>query len=98
MKPAILAGTLAALTVGVAFATEPMTTATSGDPSVTFKSLDTNGDGLISESEAAANPDLSAGYRSAVSDATKGMTQEEFDAWNASHQQGQTPPSQPPSQ
>ena len=95
MKPTILAGALAALTVSAALANEPPTTnTTSGDQTVTFKSLDTNGDGRISETEARANPDLSSGYRGAVSDASKGMTQEEFDAWNSSRQQGQTPPRQ----
>jgi hypothetical protein len=91
MKSAILAGALAALTVGAAFAEEPMST-TPASPSVTFKSLDTNGDGRISQTEAQANPELSSGYSGAVGDSSKGMTQQEFDAWTASRQ-GQTPPS-----
>jgi hypothetical protein len=94
MKSAILIGALAALAVGAASAQQPAsTTATPGDTGVTFKSLDTNGDGRISQTEASANPDLSSGYSSAVSDSSKGMTEQEFDTWNASRQQGQTPPS-----
>jgi hypothetical protein len=92
MKSAIFAGALAALAVGAALANEPTSTTASGG--VTFKSLDANGDGRISQTEAQANPDLSAGFSTAVSDPNKGMTQAEFDAWNSGHQQGQTPPSQ----
>lgn len=94
MKPTILAGVLGALAVSAAFAQQPMNnTATPGDPGVTFKSLDTDGDGRISQTEAQANPDLSSGYQGAVSDASKGMTEDEFNAWNSSRQPGQTPPS-----
>jgi len=93
MKSTMLAGALAALAVGAALANEPPVNTTSGDQSITFKSLDTNGDGRISEAEAGVNPDLTSGYRGAVSDPSKGMTQAEFDTWNASRQQGQTPPS-----
>ena len=91
MKLPLIAAALA-LTASAAFATEPTTTSSS-DPAATFKSLDTDGNGRISESEARANPELSSGYRSAVSDANSGMTMEEFNAWHASRQQGQTPPS-----
>jgi hypothetical protein len=93
MKLPILAGVLA-LTVGAAFANEPTST-TTADPAAAFKSLDTDGNGRISESEASANPALSSGFKSAVSDASSGMTMEEFTAWHASQTQGQapTPPS-----
>ena len=95
MKTATLAGTLAALAVSAAFAQQPMNnTATPGDPGVTFKSLDTDGDGRISPTEAQANPDLNSGYKGAVSDSTKGMTEDEFNTWNSSRQPGQTPPKQ----
>ena len=94
MKRAILLGALSALAISAAFANEPTNTATAGDPSVTFKSLDTDGDGRISQTEASANPELSSAYSGAVSDASKGMTQQEFDSWNADRQSGQTPPSQ----
>lgn len=91
MKLPLLAGVLA-LAASAALATEPTATS-SADPAATFKSLDTDGNGRISESEARANPALSSGYREAVSDANSGMTMEEFNAWHASQQQGQTPPS-----
>ena len=90
MKLTILASVLALAASG-AFANDPMN-ATSSDPSATFKSLDTDGNGRISESEARANPELSSGYRSAVSDPTGGMTMEEFNAWHSSQKSGQTTP------
>jgi hypothetical protein len=89
MKLPLLAGVLA-LTVGAAFANEPTST-TTADPAATFKSLDTDGNGRISESEARANPELSAGFSSAVSDRNSGMTMEEFNAWHASKAPSQTP-------
>ena len=89
MKLPLLAGVLA-LTVGAAFANEPTST-TTADPAATFKSLDTDGNGRISESEARAHPQLSSGYRSAVSDANSGMTMEEFNSWHASQSSCQTP-------
>jgi hypothetical protein len=91
MKLPLIAGVLALATTA-ALANEPMTSS-SADPSATFKSLDTDGNGRISETEARANPELSAGYRSAVSDATSGMTMEEFNAWHASQKSSQSPPS-----
>ena len=91
MKLPLLAGVLA-LAASAAFANEPMTSSAS-DPAATFKSLDTDGNGRISESEARANPELSSGYRSAVADANGGMTMEEFNAWHASQKSSQTPPS-----
>lgn len=91
MKKIILAGTLAVLAAGAALANEP--TATSMDPTATFKSLDTDGNGRISESEARANPELAAGYRQAVSDANGGMTMDEFNAWHSSRKPSHTPPS-----
>jgi hypothetical protein len=94
MKPTLLVAGLSALAVSAAFAQQPMnSTTTPGSQTVTFKSLDTNGDGRISQTEASANPELSSSYRDAVSDASKGMTEEEFNKWNSSHQ-GETPPSQ----
>ncbi|HEU4516023.1 MAG TPA: hypothetical protein VFR77_01865 [Steroidobacteraceae bacterium] len=90
MKLPLIAGVLA-LAASAAFANEPTAT-TATDPAATFKSLDADGNGRISESEARAHPDLSAGYRSAVADANGGMTMEEFNAWHAS-KQSQTPPS-----
>ena len=92
MKSTILVGTIAALAVSGAFANEPQG-ATPGSSGVDFKSLDTNGDGRISQSEASASPELSSAYSTAASDPSKGMTQQEFDAWK-SQQSGQTPPSQ----
>lgn len=91
MKLPLIAGVLA-LAASAAFANEP-TTATATDPAATFKSLDTDGNGRISESEARAHPELSTGYRSAVADANGGMTMEEFNAWHASQKPSQTPPS-----
>jgi hypothetical protein len=91
MKLPLIAGVLA-LAASAAFANEPTATAAT-DPAATFKSLDADGNGRISESEARAHPELSAGYRQAVADANGGMTMEEFNAWHASKQTGQTPPS-----
>ena len=93
MKLPILAGALATLAVGAALANEPTSTATSTDPTTTFKSLDTDGNGRISESEARAHPELSAGFRDAVSDANNGMTVDEFSKRHASQAPSQVPPS-----
>jgi hypothetical protein len=90
MKLSLLAGALA-LTAAAAFANDP--TSTTADPSATFRSLDTDGNGRISESEASAHPGLSAGYRDAVSDANSGMTEAEFNAWHATQGSTQSPPS-----
>jgi Ca2+-binding EF-hand superfamily protein len=92
MKQVLIAGALAALAAGAAFA-DQTTTTSSADPAATFKSLDTDGNGRISESEARAHPQLSSGYRSAVSDANSGMTMEEFTRWHSSQSSSQTPPS-----
>ena len=91
MKLPLIAGALA-LAASVALANEP-STPSSADPSATFKSLDTDGNGRISESEARAHPELSAGYRNAVSDSNSGMTMEEFNAWHSSQKSSQSPPS-----
>ena len=89
MKLPLLAGAIALCAVGGAFANEsPSPT----KPTVTFESLDTNSDGRISADEARAHKDLDAGYRGAVSDSEKGMTQAEFDTWVTS-QQAPMPPS-----
>ena len=92
MKKVLVAGALAALAAGAALANEP-TSSSSMDPAAAFKSLDTDGNGRISESEARANPELAAGYSSAVSDASGGMTVEEFNRWHSSRTPAQTPPS-----
>ena len=92
MKLPLLAAALA-LTASAAFANDPTTTSAAADPAATFKSLDTDGNGRISESEARAHPELSTGFRSAVADASSGMTVEEFTAWHASQKSSQTPPS-----
>jgi hypothetical protein len=91
MKLPLIAGALA-LVASAAFANEPTAT-TATDPAATFKSLDTDGNGRISESEARAHPELSTGFSSAVADASSGMTMEEFNAWHASQQTSQSPPS-----
>ena len=91
MKLPLIAGVLA-LAASAALATEPTAT-TATDPAATFKSLDADGNGRISDAEARAHPALGSGYREAVADANGGMTMEEFNAWHASQQQGQTPPS-----
>lgn len=93
MKRAIIAAAIATLATGAAFATEPMNTATAMDSAATFKSLDTDGNGRISESEARAHAELSAGYKNAVSDARGGMTMDEFSKWNSSQKPAQAPPS-----
>jgi hypothetical protein len=95
MKLSIITGVLAALAASAAIANDPTTTTTSStDAAATFKSLDTDGNGRISESEAASHAELSAGYRTAVSDSASGMTMEEFNSWYASRQQStQAPPS-----
>jgi hypothetical protein len=94
MKLPIITGVIAALAAGAAIAGDPMTTTASTDAAATFKSLDTDGNGRISESEAASHAELSAGYRTAVSDSASGMTMEEFNSWYASRQQStQAPPS-----
>jgi hypothetical protein len=94
MKLRIITGVVAALAAGAAIAGDPMTTTASTDAAATFKSLDTDGNGRISESEAASHAELSAGYRTAVSDSASGMTMEEFNSWYASRQQStQAPPS-----
>jgi heat shock protein HslJ len=92
MKQVLIAGALAALAAGAALANQTTTTS-SADPAATFKSLDTDGNGRISESEARAHPELSSGFRSAVSDASSGMTMEEFTRWHSSQTSSQTPPS-----
>ena len=93
MKQVILACALATLAAGAAFANEPTSTTTAADATATFKSLDTNADGRISETEARAHAELNAGFRDAVSDSSAGMTMEEFNAWVASRKATQTPPS-----
>ena len=94
MKLRIITGVVAALAAGAAIAGDPMTTTASTDAAATFKSLDTDGNGRISENEAAGHAELSAGYRTAVSDSASGMTMEEFNSWYASRQQStQAPPS-----
>jgi len=93
MKLPLITGALATLAVGAAFANDPTTTTGSTDPAATFKSLDTDGNGRISESEARAHAELSAGYSSAVSDPNVGMSMEEFNTWAASQKPSQTPPS-----
>ena len=94
MKLRVITGVVAALAAGAAMAGDPMTTTASTDAAATFKSLDTDGNGRISESEAASHAELSAGYRTAVSDSASGMTMEEFNSWYASRQQStQAPPS-----
>jgi hypothetical protein len=94
MKLRIITGVVAALAAGAAIAGDPMTTTASTDAAATFKSLDTDGNGRISETEAASHAELSAGYRTAVSDSASGMTMEEFNSWYASRQQStQAPPS-----
>ncbi len=92
MKRVILAAAIAALATGAAFANEP-TTATSADLAATFKSLDTDGNGRISRTEAGAHAELSAAYPDAVSDANAGMTMDEFNKWHASQMSSQMPPS-----
>ena len=94
MNLRIITGVVAALAAGAAIAGDPMNTTASTDAAATFKSLDTDGNGRISESEAASHAELSAGYRTAVSDSASGMTMEEFNSWYASRQQSnQAPPS-----
>jgi len=92
MKLPIITGVIAALAAGAAIAGDPTSTTASTDTAATFKSLDTDGNGRISESEAASHAQLSAGYRTAVSDSASGMTMEEFNSWYA-RQSTQTPPS-----
>jgi hypothetical protein len=91
MKLPLIAGALALATT-VAFANQPSSSSTA-DPSATFKSLDSDGNGRISETEARAHPELSAGFRSAVADASSGMTMEEFNTWHSSQKSSQSPPS-----
>ena len=91
MKLPLIAAAIA-LAASAAFANEPTAT-TATDPAATFKSLDTDANGRISESEARAHHELSSGFRSAVADASSGMTMEEFNAWHASQKSSQTPPS-----
>lgn len=90
MKLSLLAGSLALAAATAAFAGDK-------DPASTFKSLDTDGNGRISETEARAHAELSAGYRDAVSDSTQGMSMAEFEAWAASQKPGaMTPQSSTP--
>lgn len=91
MKLTLLAGAIAMCAAGAALANDPTST-TSTMPTVTFESLDTNGDGRISATEARVHKDLDAGYSGAVSDSDIGMSQAEFDAWVAS-QKTLIPPS-----
>jgi len=93
MKLPIFAGALAVVAATAAFAGDPVNQSTSADPKATFKSLDTDGNGRISATEARAHPELSAGYQGAVSDSDKGMSMAEFDAWAASRQPATMPPS-----
>ena len=89
----LIAGALAAaLAAGAALANEPTSSSSSTDPAAAFKSLDTDGNGRISESEARANPELASGYRTAASDPNGGMTMEEFSRWHSSRATGQTTP------
>jgi hypothetical protein len=93
MKLSLLTGAVALAMTTAAFANEPASTTTTMDPAATFKSLDTDGNGRISETEARAHDALSAGYRDAVSDSAQGMTMEEFNAWHANQKPSGTPPS-----
>jgi hypothetical protein len=97
VKLPILAGALAILATGAAFAGEPVNTSTSANPSDTFKSLDTDGNGRISADEARKLDVLHAGYGAAVSDSNKGMSMDEFNAWAASHKSDSMAPMSPPS-
>jgi hypothetical protein len=92
MKLPIFAGALAIVAATSAFAGEPTNPATAMDPTATFKSLDTDGNGMISATEARAHDALNAGYRDAVSDADKGMSMAEFEAWAASQKPGAMTP------
>ena len=95
MKLTLLAGAIAICAAGAALANDPPSTAnnpTSTKAAATFESLDTNSDGRISAAEARVHKDLDAGYRDAVSDSDKGMSQAEFDSWVAG-QRRPIPPS-----
>lgn len=93
MKLPLITGALAVVAASAAFAGDPVNKTTSADPAATFKSLDVDGNGRISATEARAHRDLNAGYQGAVSDSDKGMTMAEFDAWAASQKPAATPPS-----
>lgn len=98
MKLPILAGALAILATGAAFAGEPVSNSPSANPSDTFKSLDTDGNGRISAVEARKLDALHAGYGEAVSDSNKGMSMDEFNAWAASHKSDSMTPVSPTSE
>jgi hypothetical protein len=93
MKLPIIAGALAVVAATAAFAGDPVNKSTSADPKATFKSLDTDGNGRISATEARVHNELNAGYQGAVSDSAKGMSMAEFEAWAASQKPAVMPPS-----
>lgn len=92
MKLPLIAGALAVVAATSAFAGDPVNKTTSADPTATFKSLDVDGDGRISATEARSHHELNAGYQGAVSDSDKGMTMAEFEAWAAGKKPAATPP------
>ncbi len=98
MKLPLIVGTCAALAAGIAFAGNPVNTTTSADPAATFKSLDTDGNGRISATEARQHTGLNAGYAGAVSDSAKGMSMDEFNVWAASQKPDAMMPVTPSSQ
>jgi hypothetical protein len=92
MKLSYVAGTLVVMAATTALANDPANPTTSADPTATFQSLDTDGNGRISATEARAHHELNAGYENAVSDPNQGMSMEEFEAWTASQKPGAMAP------
>jgi hypothetical protein len=93
MKLSLITGALAVVAASAAFAGDPVNKTTSAEPTATFKSLDTDGNGRISATEARAHHDLNAGFQAAVSDSAKGMSLAEFDAWASTQKPAAMPPS-----
>ncbi len=93
MKLALIGGVLAVVAATAAFAGDPMNMDMPADSKATFKSLDTDGNGRISATEARAHAKLNSGYKGAVSDSNQGMTAAEFDTWSASQKPAAVPPS-----
>jgi len=92
MKLPYFAGALAVMAATAAFAGDPANTNASADPAATFKSLDTDGNGRISATEARVHNELNAGFKDAVSDPNQGMSMAEFESWTASQKPGAMTP------
>jgi len=88
----LLAGAVVALPFAGAMAQSPEQPSEPSQKGATFESLDTNSDGKISKTEAAANPDVSAQFARYDQNADGYIEREEVQSAN------QPPATEPPQQ